>query len=314
MLLSRSSLLIVSLVLCTLCGAVTAPAQVQLEVSLSRRSYILYESITATITIVNHAGQDLEFTDVPGKQWFNVEMYGSEGEPIPPYDPDYKLSPLTVPAGQSVKRKIDLTPLFPVRDIGAHHIRANLYLASADRFFYSNNALFDLTDGHVLWQQTVGTPAGGVRQMSLLSHHQFDRIMLYVRVRDADGPNVYTTQPIGRVLTTGSEPQTMLDSHNVLHVIHEAVPRAYYYTQVGTDGARLGQSVYTSEGQNRPHLVKMPSGEVQVRGGKAQEAGTTASEAVSPTRGLNGPDQPKLSDRPAGLPPKSERDDGPGTH
>ena len=295
-------------VVCLLLAAVTARAQVQIEVSLARRSYILYEPIIATVTITNHAGQDLDFHDVPGKQWFNVEMYGGENQMIPPYDPDYKLSPLTVPAGQTVKRKIDLTPLFPVREIGPHHIRANLYLADADRFFYSNNGLFDLTDGHVLWQQTVGTPKGGVRQMSLLSHHLFDRILLYVRVRDAEGPNVYTTQSIGRVITTGSDPQTLLDNQNVLHVIHEAVPKGYYYTQISVDGARLGQTVYTSEGQNRPHLVKLPTGDVQVRGGKAQEASATATEAVSPTRGLNGPDQPRLSDRPAGLPPKAKRD------
>lgn len=292
---------------CLLLVAVTARAQVQMEVSLSRRSYILYEPIIATVSITNHAGQDLEFRDVPGKQWFNVEMYGGENQMVPPYDPDYKLSPLIVPAGQTVKRRIDLTPLFPVREIGPHHIRANLYLSDADRFFYSNNALFDLTDGHVLWQQTVGTPKGEVRHMSLLSHRLLDRIMLYVRVRDSDGPNVYTTQSIGRVITTGSDPQTMLDNQNVLHIVHEAVPKGYYYTQISVDGARLGQTVYTSEGQSRPHLVKLPDGEVAVRGGKAQEASTTATEAVSPTHGLNGPDQPKLSDRPAGMPPKEKR-------
>ncbi len=87
--------------------------------------------------------------------------------------------------------------------MGPHRIRANVYLADADRFYYSGNASFELTDGHVLWQQTVGNGQGEVRQMSLLTHHLIDRILLYARVRDADGPNVYTTQSLGRVLTAG---------------------------------------------------------------------------------------------------------------
>ena len=99
----------------------------QVDLTLSRHTYILYEPIIATVTITNNAGRDMTLEDTPGKPWFNIEVTTLDGQVIPPYDPNYKLHPLTVPAGQTVKRKIDLTPLFPIRDLGKHRVRANIY-------------------------------------------------------------------------------------------------------------------------------------------------------------------------------------------
>ena len=185
-----------------------------------------------------------------------------------------------------------------------------MYLAEADRYYAATPVTFELTEGRVLWSQDVGDGRGDVRQMSLLTHHLIDKILLYVRVRDEDGPNVYTTQSIGRVLLTGSDPEAILDRRNWLHIVHEAVPRGYYYTVIDPDGNRITQKVYTSEGRNRPNLVKLDSGEVTVEGGHAQTSTASAAEATSPTRGFNGPNQPKLSDRPQGLPPATPRPQG----
>ncbi len=93
-----------------------------------------------------------------------------------------------------------------------------------------------------------------------------------------------------------------------MHIMHEAVPKGYYYTRITTDGTRLGQVVYTSEGQNRPHLIKLPSGVVEVRGGHIQTGIATAGQAVAPNRDFTAPGQPKLSDRPAGMPPVPRRE------
>ena len=107
-----------ALALACLLGVRDAGAQVQVSIKLSRHTYILYEPIIATVDITNLAGRDLVFEDAPGKQWFNMEITTLDGALLPPTDPDYKLQPLTVPAGQTVSRKINLTPLFPIREDG----------------------------------------------------------------------------------------------------------------------------------------------------------------------------------------------------
>lgn len=289
-----------------LSGALVARAQLQIDLKISRRSYILYEPLVAVVTITNNAGRDITLEDDQGRQWFNIEVNQIGGTMVPPIDPDYKLHPLTIPAGQALQRKIDVTPLFAMRDMGTHRMRANVWFADTDRFYYSNFVSFDLTDGKLLWRQSVGVPGSDneVRQVSLLTHQLLDRMLLYVRVRDEDGGNVYTTQSLGRLVITGREPQEMFDRNNVLHVLQEAVPGTYLYSSVNLNGDRLGQTAYTRMGTSRPTLVKSESGEVTVRGGQVQ---TALAKAVGPAGADGGP---KLSDRPAGLPVQPKSKDG----
>ena len=52
-------------------------------------------------------------------------------------------------------------------------------LAESDRFYTSNFSMFDLTDGKLLWRQTVGVPGSGeLRQLSLLTHRLPDKLLL----------------------------------------------------------------------------------------------------------------------------------------
>ena len=292
--------LLFAFVLTVMCLCCTAGlrAQIQVDLKLSRTSYIMYEPLIATVTVTNNAGRDITLADEDGKQWFNVEVNHLGGMMIPPYAPDYKLHPLTVPAGQSLQRKIDLTPLFPIREQGTHRARANIYFADLDRYFYSNFVTFDLTDGKLLWRQDVGVPGSSddIRQVSLLTHQLVDRLLLYARVRNEAGTEVYTTQSLGRLILTGHEPQELFDRNNTLHVMHEAIPGTYFYTQISINGERLDQKVYVRAGTSRPMLVKNPSGEVSVRGGQVQAA---PAEGTGPAGRDAGP---KLSDRPAGMP------------
>ena len=288
-----------ALVLACLPGVRDAAAQVEVGVKLSRHTYILYEPIIATVEITNLAGRDLVFEDAPGKQWFSMEITTLDGALLPPTDPDYKLRPLTVPAGQTVRRQINLTPLFPIREMGSHRVRANVYLSEADRFFDSPATAFDLTDGKLYWRQTVGVPGstGDLRQVSLLTNRLPDKLLLYVRIRDDAGSTVYTTQSLGRMILGGRDPEEMLDRENNLHVLQEAQPGGFLYTEVGLDGTRLTQKAYVKVGPSHPFLAKTPSGDVIVRGGQVQVA------PAVPSGGVAGPvAQPKLSDRPTGLP------------
>ncbi len=273
-------------------------AQVRLDLKMSRHTYIMYEPVIATINITNLAGKDLVFEDLDGKQWFNVEVSTLEGNLLPPHDPDYKLHPLTVPAGQTLSRRIDIGPLFPIREQEMHRVRANVYLAEANRFFSSNTATFDLTDGKLIWQQTVGVPGGAeLREVSLLTHRLPDKLLLYARVRDERAGMIYTTQSLGRLVLAGLEPQALLDRENNLHVLQEALPGAYLYTEIGLDGSRVMQKAYVKSNSRRLFLAKEADGSVAVHGGEVQVA------AAKMVGGDGGPaPQSKLSDRPMGLP------------
>ena len=279
---------------CIFLFAAAAEAQVQVDLKFKRLQYIAHESVVATVAITNLAGRDIELRDADGQSWLGFEITGSEEQPIPPLSSANREPPLRIQAGQRVTRQIDLTPLYPVHEYGAYHVRTNIYFADLGKFFYSGTRVFEVTDARPIWQQTVGVPdgpgaSGEVRTYSLMTNRFPDHTSLYVRVQDQDTGVVYATYSLGRTIAF-EQPQAEIDRANRLHVLHCAAPRAWSYARVGLNGELLEHSSFM-ETKTRPHLVHSGGGEVAVRGGmvegRAQSSGSKA---------------PKLSARPPGGP------------
>src|SRR5262245_56745364 len=275
--------------------AAAAEAQVQVDLKFKRLQYIAYEPVVATIAITNLAGRDIELHDADGQSWLGFEITGSEEQPIGPLSAANREPPLRIQAGQRVTRQIDLTPLYPVHEYGAYHVRTNIYFADLGKFFYSAPRVFEVTDARPIWQQTVGVPSGAtasgdVRTYSLMTNRFPDHTSLYVRVQNKDTGVVYATYSLGRTISF-EQPQAEIDRANQLHVLHCAAPRAWSYARVGLNGELLEHTSFI-ETKTRPHLVHSGGGDVAVRGGMVEAPASSHSKA------------PKLSARPPGAPTK----------
>jgi hypothetical protein len=280
--------------LCVFLFATAAEAQIQVDLKFKRLQYIAYEPVVATVAITNLAGRDIELHDADGQSWLGFELTGSEEQPIAPLSGAKAEPPLKIAAGQRVTRQIDLTPLYPVNEFGAYHVRTNVYFADLGKFFYSGTRVFEVTDARPIWQQTVGVPegtagSGEVRTYSLMTNRFPDHTSLYVRVQDKDTGVVYATYSLGRTISF-EQPQAEIDRTNQLHVLHCPAPRAWSYARVGLNGELLEHSSFM-ETKTRPRLVHSKNGEIAVRGGvveaPAQSSGSKA---------------PKLSARPPAEP------------
>ena len=280
---------------CLFLSAVRAEAQIQVDLKFKRLQYIAYEPVVATLGITNLAGRDVDLHDADGQPWFGFEITGNEGQPIGPGTTDRTQPPLKIEAGKKVTQGINLSPFYPVHDVGTYHVRAHIYFADLNKFFYSQARVFEVTDARPIWQQTVGIPqgqsgGGGARTYSLLTNRFTDHTSLYVRVEDKESGIVYATYSLGRAIAF-EEPQAEIDRANQLHVLHCAAPRSWAYSRIGLNGELLAHSSFM-ETKTRPHLFHAADGEVAVRGGMieapaAQTAGGTA---------------PKLSERPPEIP------------
>ena len=279
---------------CFLVLATAAKGQIQVDLKFKRLQYIAYEPVVATVAITNLAGRDIELQDANGQSWLGFEVTGNEGQPIAPLNGEIAQPPLKIEAGQRLTRQIDLTPLYPVHDFGAYHVRTHVYFADLGKLFYSGTGVFEVTDARPIWQQTVGIPtgvaaAGEVRTYSLLTNRFPDHTSLYVRVQDKDTGVVYATYSLGRAIAF-EQPQAEIDRANQLHVLHCAAPHAWSYSRIGLNGQLLERSS-VMETKTRPRLVHSGNGEVAVRGGLID---TPAQSSRS--------NAPKLSDRPPSLP------------
>jgi hypothetical protein len=271
--------------------AAAAQAQIQVELKFKRLQYIAHEPILATIKIANLSGRDIDLRDDNGQHWFGFEVNAGEGRLLAPFKQDAAEPTLHVAAGDTVTRKINLTPLFPVHDFGSYHVRANVYFSDLNKFFYSATKVFQVTDARPIWQKTVGIPdgmpgAGEVRTYSLLSNRFPDHTALYVRVENKNSGLVYTTYSLGRVIAN-DEPQAEIDRANQLHVLHCAAPRSWAYSHIGLNGELLAHSTFL-ETKSRPRLRHRADGAIAVSGGMLDVP--IAESQRTPA--------PKLSDRP----------------
>src|SRR4051795_1704757 len=138
---------------------VAAEAQVTVTLNIKRRLFIAHEPVIATVTIGNQTGRDIMLADTEeGRQWFAFEIVGPEGRQIPPRAANYELQPLPIKSGETVKRSVNLNDLYQLGDLGTFRATAGIYLASARKWFTSRPDPFDVTEGRLLWRQTVGVP------------------------------------------------------------------------------------------------------------------------------------------------------------
>jgi len=272
-------------------GIAAVQAQIQVELSFKRVQYIAHEPILATVQIANNSGRDIDLRDDSGQHWFGFEINAGEGRLLAPLRSDTGERALHVEIGQTVTRKINLTALFPVQDFGTYHVRANIFFADLNKFFYSTTKVVQVSDARPIWQKTVGVPegmpgAGEARTYSLLSNRFLDHTSLYVRVENRDTGVVFTTYSLGRIIAS-QDPQAEIDRANQLHVLHCASPRSWAYSHVGLNGELLAHSTFL-ETKSRPRLRHTTDGSIAVNGGMLDLP--TADAKRNPAQ--------KLSERP----------------
>jgi hypothetical protein len=276
-------------------AATSALAQIQVELKFPRLQYISYEPVVANLTITNLAGRDVDLHDAGGQSWFGFEVTGNGDQSIAPIS-NASTEPLKISAGKRVTRKINLTPLFAVHDFGTYRVRAHIYFADLNKFFYSPTKVFEVSDARPIWQKTVGIPAeggasGNARTYSLMTNRFPDHTSLYVRVEDKDSGIVYATYSLGQVIAF-DQPQAEFDRDNQLHVLYSAAPRTWGYARVGLNGELVSRASF-SETKTRPRLVHSNDGVVKISGGMMNTPVNQATREIAPKLSARPPNAPK---------------------
>lgn len=288
------SLRLLILLACLFAGVTTARAQITVGVSIKQRFHILHEPIVATVSLTNMTGHDITLSDTEQYQWFAFRIVTENERLITPRNLRYKVPPLDVKAGETVKRSVDLAELYELGEYGTFRIMANVYYDGMDKFFSSKPTHIEITEGRTIFRRVAGVPegapgAGQMRVFSLLAHQRGEVNTLYVRVEDKDDGTIYCTYPLGRLLD-GVPPQAEFDSANNLYVLQLIGTRAYTLTKITPNGQFAGQTHYSAP-KTRPTLRRTADGALQIIGGKREEQLAQAETDTAPP--------PKLSDRPA---------------
>jgi hypothetical protein len=284
-----------ALVIVLFCFAVVgAEAQIRVELEFSRFQYVAYEPVMARVTITNLAGRDVELQNERDRTWYGFELTADDGRVLAPVRHPQE-PPLKIAAGASVSRKINLTDLFPIGEFGTYRVRANIFFADLNKFFYAQTKVFEVTSAHPIWQRTVGDPGvGGVRTYSLMTNRFPNHTSLYVRVEDRQNNLVYATYSLGRVIAF-EEPRAEIDRQNQLHVLQCSAPRVWGYSVVGPNGRLLKHATY-SQTHSSPRLHREDDGTVTIQGGALDSPVTPAAKDKGTPRFSNQTAKPPPED------------------
>jgi hypothetical protein len=276
-----------------------ADAQLAVGIQIKRRLFILNEPVIANVAITNNTGHDITLEDTEeGGQWFRFQIVASDGRMVPPRDNNYRLDPLSIRAGETARRSVNLNELYTLGDFGAYKVTASIFLPERGKYYASRAEVMELTEGRTIWKQTVGVPesaqgAGGQRTFTLLTLQMDKGRMLYVRVEGEDG-TVYACYNLGRMVE-GFPPEAKFDRGNNLYILQLVGQKTYSLAHVGLNGDLYRQSTYVTP-KRQPYLRRLEDGTLQIVGAVRQQ------EPVASLAGKEAADTPKLSDRPPGLP------------
>jgi hypothetical protein len=284
---------------CALAIAPHAVAQVRVDLSLKRGLFVRYEPVVAIVTISNLSGAPLELADDANRKWFSFQIESAAGPLVAPYNPDYTLSPLSIGPGETVRRAVNITPLYPITEYGIYRVKAVVYDRNIRKYFSSAPLNIEITEGRMIWKQEVGVPGGGgMRTITLFSHRLPDNTQLYLRVEDKASGIVYCTHQLGRLVMAG-KPDVLIGGNNDIFILQNVAPKMFLFTHATLDGKITERKQYTSVQNVRPSMKRTADGGVEVVGGVYFDP-----EAARAQEQKNGP-PPSVSDRPVPL-PKSE--------
>jgi hypothetical protein len=270
--------------------------QISVDLQIKRRTFLRHEPVVASVSITNLSGRDLTLKDTDS-QWFGFQISrGDANNLVPPLNPDYHLDALDIKAGETVKRTLNLNSLFYLGEYGTYRIKAMIYAAELGKYFVSKPGGIEISEGMVMWQQTVGVPegqpnAGSNHTVSVIKFDAMERPHYYVRIEDKQAGSVFCAHKLG-VAFDGQPPQMQLDFSNSLYVLQTAGPRHYVLSKISINGELESQTEYDAP-KARPYLRRLADGRLQI-------VGAVRSSIAAATR----EETPKLSERPPGLPQK----------
>ncbi len=275
-----------------------ARGQLDVKLEMDRRIYLAHEPITATLTLINRAGRDVVLGGKDSSDsWLDYRVFDGGGNLLGPNPGTAGPGPLIVKNGDPYRTRVAVNALYPIFREGTYRVQASIYFPPLRRYFETPSQTVQVVDVKSFWSQIVGMPPGhpdqgSYRKYELIRFSRGEKNELYVRVSDSETNVVKATFSLGSAIMI-RDPEIAVDNYNELHVLFMGAPKAYAYTVINQDGEIEKREVYFEERGNRPQLIKLPDGTIELIGGISEEEKNQPYEKNSFR---------PLSERPPGMP------------
>lgn len=303
------------LVLLLLLAGTGAFADVVMNLTLPRQSYIRYEPVIAEMSLRNTSGQVLIFGSEPEfKGYMEIELTDPAGRPMPGSGTRFELKGMMLRSGVDHRIRVTLSGKVDVTKCGTYRARLILGHPMLRNEYASNVCQFEIASGRTFWQRRFGVPKltgdndlgapPPLREYTLKSLRDGAEVYYYLLVEDE--ANIYALKRIGMAVGR-RQIACEIDMLNRLHILLALQPKLFQHQIFDWQGRRELNKIYKST-DSVPLLYRdTATGDVKVLGGEAATLGVDYTEdrllPDAPSMG-DSPDRPApapaASDKPAG--------------
>ena len=261
--------------------AAVLPADIIMKLDMPRTCYMIYEPVTANLALRNTSGQTLVFGNEPEfKGHMEVELSDMHGRPLPGSGTRIDLKGLILRPGINHRIRINLSKWLNLNRTNFYKLRLFIAHPMLKNEYQSNQAMFDVAHGKVLWSrnfgvpQLEGSPSMGkdlpMRTYTLKTLQDKSDVHIFLLVEDKE--KIYALKNLGRLL--GREtPSCEIDALNQLHILLPVTPKIFHYQVFDWKGNREVERVYRTA-QRVPILFRdVNNGSVRVIGGENAQLG-----------------------------------------
>jgi len=275
--------------LLAVCAAANLCAQVDVDITMDRETFLPGEPIEVAVRFANFSGGPIELGAQPDWLQFTVERIGGGGQAVNKLKDPPESGAFTLEQSTRGKLRWNLTPLFALEDPGSYRVFATVHLPGAE-VQSTAPVSFDIVMGAALHEpREVGVklPDGSIeRRKYVLQQVNFlKRLQLYLRITDSSESRTHAIIPMGSTVTF-DRPQWVVDRETRFHVLHRTTQGVFAYHVFRGDGALLVRQLWI--GDPRPELqIVNEAGEVGVRKGQRRPDPSDIPPAVSATNAVS---------------------------
>lgn len=244
-------------------GQEAANAQLNVDLQIDRRQFIVHESVPLAVRLTNRAGKELLLHGDNRRPWLSIQVTNQKGNIVPPYKP-LAFQAAKIPVGRSVAKQIDLNSLFPLHSFGKYTVYTVVTLPTGETF-QSGRKTFDITKGRTIYEQRVGL-GGQSRDYRLITFAPSKTSYLYFQAELVEQRQVALTYPIGEMLRHRA-PEATVDKSGRLNVLYLGAPDRFIHVLIDSTGKVSDRTIYKRGRSGDPRLIAFADGEVKVAGG-----------------------------------------------
>lgn len=255
-----------------------AQAQLQVNLSPSKKSYLINEAVTVNVQITNNTGTELILKGTPSRPWLSFNIT-SAGKAVPKTTAvAYK--PVSIPMGQTITRSVILSTSYALGNYGNYAVEAAVNMPGpTGHAISSNRDYFVVVGGRTMWSKKVGIPnvPGEVREYKLISFSGNNALELFANVSSVNRNRHINTISLGKVLSLRNT-VGVLDQGNNMHVLYQVRPEYFGYACVSPKGKIVFAKYIKKFESSYPKLVRTAIGGVVVEGGEDFNPKAAAAE------------------------------------